>query len=138
VAKNYRELIVWQEAMDLVTSTYASTKNWPHHEQFGLVNQSRRAAVSIAANIAEGEGRGTDPDFVRFLRMAHGSLRELETHFQIAFRLEYLTDHETAMIEQRTATLGRQIQGLIRSLQKSDRRPPTSGGSAATNDRRPE
>lgn len=106
VAKNYRELIVWQEAMDLVEQVYRLSKDWPADERFGLTNQIRRATVSIAANIAEGEGRGTDPDFCRFLRIAHGSLREVETHALIALRLTYSTDAQIGDVLDKSGQLG--------------------------------
>lgn len=87
---SYKELVAWQKAMDLVVSCYKSTANFPASERFGLTDQLRRAAVSIPANIAEGHGRHYDAEFVRFLYIASGSLAELETHIQIAQRLDYL------------------------------------------------
>jgi four helix bundle protein len=77
--QNYRHLIVWQKAMDLVVAIYKVSGSFPRQELYGLAAQSRRAAVSVASIIAEGQGRGAKKDFARFLRMAHGSLREVET-----------------------------------------------------------
>ncbi|MFY7853311.1 MAG: four helix bundle protein, partial [Brevundimonas sp.] len=78
--RSYRDLEVWKRAMDLAVATYELTREFPREEQFGLTSQARRAATSIAANIAEGYGRATRPAYVSFLRIAQGSLKELETH----------------------------------------------------------
>ena len=83
----FRDLIVWQRAMDVTESVYRLTSDYPRDEQFGLTSQTRRAATSIAANIAEGHGRGTRAAYANFLRIARGSLRELETHLLLASRL---------------------------------------------------
>src|SRR5512135_2077752 len=88
--KNYRDLIAWQKAMDLVEMVYRLTKDFPKDEIYTLTSQIRRAVVSVPANIAEGQGRASDGEFHRFLTIAHGSLRELETHLFIAQRLGYL------------------------------------------------
>src|SRR5436305_7707459 len=87
--RNYQDLIVWQRAMDLVVAVYRFTAALPKQETYGLVSQMRRASVSIPSNIAEGQGRGGSPEFVRFLHIAHGSLRELETQVFICDRLGY-------------------------------------------------
>jgi four helix bundle protein len=89
-SQNYRDLIAWQKAMDLVVAVYRATEQFPKEEIYALTSQIRRAAVSIPSNIAEGQGRGTVNEFTHFLRIAHGSLRELETQLLIAQRLEYL------------------------------------------------
>src|SRR6476619_4506190 len=86
----YQELIVWQRAMDLVTRVYEATETFPQKELFGLTNQIRRAAVSVPSNIAEGQGRNTTADYLRFLSIARGSLQELETQILIASRLRYM------------------------------------------------
>jgi len=86
----YSELIVWQKSMDLVADIYRSTALFPVEERFGLASQSRRAAVSIPSNIAEGHGRKSTGAYVNFLSIAYGSLMELETQIQIAARLNYL------------------------------------------------
>jgi four helix bundle protein len=79
--RNFRDLLAWQRAMDLVVELYRVTGLMPPDERFGLTAQMRRAAVSVASNIAEGQGRRTDGEFLNHLSMAHGSLRELETQF---------------------------------------------------------
>src|ERR1700687_2262716 len=78
--RSYRGLLVWRQAMDLTRDCYLLTKGFPREELYGLISQIRRAAVSIPANIAEGSGRTTRKDYATFLRIAQGSLRELETY----------------------------------------------------------
>ena len=88
--KHYRELIVWQKSMDLVTQVYRLTRLFPREELYGLTNQIRRAAVSIPSNIAEGQARQSTAEFRNFLSIAQGSLAELETQILIAVNLNYL------------------------------------------------
>ena len=90
INRRYQKLLVWQKAMELVTEVYQATAGFPDTERFGLTAQMRRAAVSIPSNIAEGSGRGTDREFIRFLHIARGSLLELETQIMIAARLNLL------------------------------------------------
>lgn len=85
--ESYRDLKVWQRAMDLAVLVYGLTAAFPKQEQFGLTAQSRRAAVSVAANIAEGYGRSTKAAYLNFLRIAQGSLKETETHLILAGRV---------------------------------------------------
>lgn len=82
--ESFKQLTVWQRAMELVKETYLSTSHFPHSELYGLVNQMRRSAVSIPSNIAEGKKRKTTKDFLLFLRMADGSAAELETQTLMA------------------------------------------------------
>ena len=116
VSRNFRDLIAWRKAMDLVVDCYRLTKGFPKEEIYGLTNQLRRAAISIPSNIAEGEGRGGKVEFSRFLHIAHGSLRELETQLTIASRLEYITTSDLQIITGLTSEVGRLINGLLRSL----------------------
>jgi four helix bundle protein len=88
----YKDLIVWQKPMDLVEEIYSLTKNFPKEEQFGLVSQLRRAAVSIPSNIAEGRYRTTNKDCKQFFTIGFGSGAEVETQLQIALRLGYLRE----------------------------------------------
>jgi four helix bundle protein len=88
--KSFRELLVWQKGIEVVTRVYAVTGRFPKAETYGLTDQARRAAVSIPANIAEGYGRQSTQDYIRFLLIARGSLYELQTHMEIAGRLGYL------------------------------------------------
>jgi len=87
---NFRELNVWKEAMEIATNIYKITADFPAEEKFGITNQIRRAAVSIASNIAEGAGRNSDKSFVQFLGIAFGSANELITQLMISNRLGYL------------------------------------------------
>jgi four helix bundle protein len=116
-ARSYQDLIVWQRGIDLVEAIYKSTAQWPSAEMFGLTSQVRRASVSIPANIAEGQGRGNTQDFVRFLTIARGSLRETETHLVIASRLKYLNDQDFQQLCVLTDEVGRLLHGLTRRVQ---------------------
>src|SRR2546428_12566266 len=88
--KSYRDLLVWQKAMDLVVNSYQLAALLPKSEAYGLVSQIQRAAVSIPANIAEGHGRDHLGDYLHHLSIANGSLMELETHLLLASRLSFL------------------------------------------------
>jgi four helix bundle protein len=116
--KNYRDLIVWQKAMDLVQAVYAATKRFPKGELYALTSQLRRAAVSIPSNIAEGQGRTSVREFHNFLSMAHGSLREVETQILMAQRLAYLPKQEVQAILNLAGEVGRLINGLSNSLSR--------------------
>jgi four helix bundle protein len=118
-AKNYRELVAWQKAMDLVTMVYDVTQHWPKTEVYGLTNQIRRAAVSIPSNIAEGQGRASTKEFLHHLSMARGSLLEVETQLLIAQRLGYTAPEAATQLLAGTAEAGRLLNGLYRSLDRS-------------------
>ena len=111
---DFRELIVWQKAMTMVTNVYESTQHFPREEIYGLTNQIRRAAVSIPSNIAEGQGRRTRGEFQQFLGIAKGSLAELETQILIAQNLKYIQQPEQLL--ERLQEVGRLLNGLINSL----------------------
>ncbi len=117
--RNYQDLIVWQKAMDLVELIYSSSKSFPRDEIYGLTSQLRRAAVSIASNIAEGQGRRTTADFLRYLSISYGSLREVETQTLIAARLQYLTTGRSQEILKVAGEVGRLLNGLMSSLTRS-------------------
>ncbi|HPR33579.1 MAG TPA: four helix bundle protein [Prolixibacteraceae bacterium] len=110
--KTYRDLIVWQKAMALVLSVYTETKIWPNEEAFGLTSQIRRSVVSIPSNIAEGFGRNSSGDYIRFLQIASGSLYEFQTQLEIGFRLDYLKEGRFEEIN----TLGVEIEKMLSSL----------------------
>lgn len=114
--RSYSGLEVWQKAIDLVVLVYDVTQTFPQDERFGLTNQIRRAAVSIPANIAEGQGRKHTAEFSQFLAIARGSLLETETHFTIALRLKYVTQAQFQSISAMTQATGRLLNGLIRAL----------------------
>jgi four helix bundle protein len=118
-ARDYRDLIAWQRAMDLAQLVYQASGACPKEELFGVVSQMRRSAVSIRSNIAEGQGRKSPRDFQRFLSIAHGSLCELETQVMLAGRLRFLEPvHATGLLDA-SAEVGRLINGLYNSLQSA-------------------
>ena len=102
--------------MNLVESIYKLTKQFPKEEQFCLVTQLRRAAISVPLNIAEGQGRRAKKEFHHFLKIAHGSIREIETQLIIARRLQYLDETATRDVMEQVALVGRLITGLMNSL----------------------
>jgi four helix bundle protein len=115
---SYRDLKVWQEAMSLAVACYELTRTCPKEEMYGMTSQIRRASASVAANIAEGHGRGTTAAFVHFLRTAQGSLKELETHLTLATRVELTSlDRVEALLAQCDG-IGRMLRALMRSLQQ--------------------
>ena len=120
--QSYQELNVWKRSVALATELYRITGRFPDTERYGLSSQIRRAAVSIAANIAEGWGRGSTREYVQFLTIARGSLLELETHFIIARNLEFLKSEDFGMASSELKELGKMLNGLIRSLRSRDRR----------------
>jgi four helix bundle protein len=97
--KTHKDLIVWQKSIDFVTELYRETSNFPKDEQYGLVNQMRRAAISIPSNIAEGAARNSDKELVRFLHIARASASELETQLLISENLEYLIVSQNTLKE---------------------------------------
>ena len=115
-ASSFRDLRVWRDARNLTTNVYRLTSNFPKQELYGLSQQIRRAAVSVPSNIAEGKGRYSDRDFVRFLLVARGSLLELETQLLIAQELGYLTQVDADRLLGMAETVGRALSGLINSL----------------------
>lgn len=115
--KGYQDLKVWQKAMDLVTICYKKTLEFPTDEIYGLTSQIKRAAVSIPANIAEGYGRRYPKEYIRHLSIAYGSLAELETHFQIAHRLNYVDENHLGIILSKSNEIGRMLNGLSKSIE---------------------
>jgi len=115
---DYRELVAWQKAIDLVEAVYKATARFPRDELYGLTSQLRRAAVSIPSNIAEGHGRRTTKDFLGFLSIARGSIKELETQVIIAERLHYIEPTKLTELLRLTSEAGRLITGLAKSLRK--------------------
>lgn len=109
--------MAWQLAVAASIEVYRLTKPFPADERFGLTQQLRRAAVSVPSNIAEGYGRGSRQDYARFLRVARGSLYEVETQLLIAVRLGYLGDDAYRDIRAQLAEAGRVLAGLIRSIE---------------------
>ena len=114
--KDYRELIVWQKAMVLVTVVYKQTATFRKEELYGLTSQIRRAAVSIPSNIAEGFGRRTTPDFISFLHIARGSLYELQTQLEIAKNLNYLSVEDFNVTIDTCKEIEKMLNSLIHTL----------------------
>jgi four helix bundle protein len=115
-ARSYRDFLAWQKAIEFAVALYESTKSWPKEEQFGLINQVRRAAFSVPANIAEGQGRFGPNEWLRFLSIAHGSLCEVETHLFIAKRVGYLSEEQLTAFLRKADEIGRLVRGLSRSM----------------------
>lgn len=114
--ESYKDLIVWQQAMDLIVAVYACSKQWPREELYGLTSQARRAATSVPANIAEGYARESRSSYQHFLRIAQGSLKELETHLLIAERIGISDRDSTAALLNQTESVGKLLRLLIRRL----------------------
>lgn len=114
--KSYRDLVIWQKGIELAEVIYQVTSKFPTDERFGLVNQLRRAAVSVPSNIAEGQTRNHTREFVQFLYVSLGSLSEIDTQLTIAQRMDYLDEQLYAGIGDRLVTLKKMIYALINSL----------------------
>jgi four helix bundle protein len=102
--------------MELTVTIYNSSKTFPKEETYGLTSQLRRASASIPANIAEGQGRRLPKEFQQFLANARGSLLELDTHLELALRLDYLNEKQHSVIQEKVNEVGRLLNGLLRSL----------------------
>ena len=113
---SFRELTVWQKAMDLTIEIYRLVKKLPREELYDLSSQMRRAAVSIPSNIAEGQSRKSSKEFANFLSIAQGSKAELETQLLICNRLNYLTEDDTASTMKLLAEIGKMITAIIPKL----------------------
>ena len=117
--KTFRDLLVWQKGMELVTRVYEVWRGFPKEELYGLTSQMRRCAVSIPSNIAEGHGRKSTKEFIHFLNIATGSLYELETQLEIARNLGYLKDANTfTRLHENCRELERMMTSLIRKLKE--------------------
>jgi len=116
--RSYKDLIVWQKAILLVTEIYSISKTFPDSEKFGLTNQLNRAVVSIPSNIAEGWGRETKKNHLQFLRISRGSLMEVETLILISKNLRYINDQTFKIISDAIEEVGKILQGLIKSIQQ--------------------
>ena len=116
-AQNYRDLVAWQVAMDFVEEVYQATRTFPKEEMYGLTGQVRRSSVSVPSNIAEGQGRHRDPEFIHRLSIAHGSLCEAETQIIIGARLEYLDRAVCDHLLKQAGEVGRLTRGLWNSLE---------------------
>jgi four helix bundle protein len=114
--QNYKELTIWQEAMNLAEMVYTQTKSYPKEELYGIVSQIRRAVVSIPANIAEGYGRKNRAEYLNFLSIANGSLTETETHLLLSERIGYLTKEQMSELQKQLNIVGKLLTALRKSL----------------------
>jgi four helix bundle protein len=117
----YRDLLVWQKSMALVTRIYQQSSTLPKEELYGLTSQIRRSAVAIPANIAEGYGRNSTQDYIRFLRIANGSLFELETLIEICRNLSFVDDQTYSALFEQMQEIERMLRSLITKLGDSAR-----------------
>ena len=113
---DHRQLVVWQKGIQLTLHTYRLSQRFPREETYGLTSQIRRAAVSIPANIAEGNGRAHRREYANHVSMARGSLREVETLVEIAFGLQYISEEELAEFRELLDHVGRMLTRLLKRL----------------------
>ena len=114
---SYKDLIVWQKSIILVTDIYKVTRDFPPQETYGLTSQIRRAAVSIPSNIAEGNSRNTKKDYSQFLRIAYGSAAELETQFLISKKLGFIDDNGYNIIAANLEEIKKMLISIIKKFQ---------------------
>ena len=118
-SSDYRQLKVWQKAMDLTVEIHSLVNKFPRAENYALSDQMRRSVVSIPSNIAEGQGRNSDKEFVNFLSIARGSLWELETQIEISERLHYIDSGQKNKVYEQTEEIGKMLNALANSLEQS-------------------
>ena len=121
--KNYKELKVWQRSYNLCLEIYRITKGFPKEEKYGLTSQIRRAAVSVPNNIAEGYGRKTTQEYIRFLYVAYGSNCELETQLLLSGDLSYIDSAKLEMLLEGVGEVERMLKALIKSLERKHSTP---------------
>jgi four helix bundle protein len=119
-SRSYEDLIVWQKSISLTKDIYTITSSFPNTEQYGLVSQMRRAAVSIPSNIAEGQRRGTKKDFAQFLHIAYGSAAELKTETIIAHELGYIDSSHSSNIQHLIEEIERMLNTFITTLKRRE------------------
>lgn len=124
--QNFRDLKAWQHSYELALSVYRITTTFPKSEIYGLTNQIRRSAISIASNLAEGCGRGTDIDFARFTQIAFGSACELECQLLLAHGLNYMQQPDFDAINEQLSRIKRMLTGLLKTLRSDSRQPIAS------------
>jgi four helix bundle protein len=116
----FRNLLVWQKSMDLVTKMYSSTQKFPKEELFGLTSQIRRSAVSIPSNIAEGYGRDSNNEYLRFLNISIGSLFELQTQIEIAKNIMYLNEKDFNDLYENSREIERMLVSFIKKIKERE------------------
>ena len=115
----FEKLEVWQKAVEFADRVYTVTRQFPQEERFGLTSQMRRASVSVSSNVAEGSGRSSDRDFAHFVEISYGSLMEVVSQTQVAFRQSFLTGADRVDLYNRAEELARMLSGLKSSLQRN-------------------
>jgi four helix bundle protein len=117
--KTFRDLLIWQKAMTLVTNCYTVSSHFPKEEQFGLTSQIRRCCISIPSNISEGYGRGTNKDYHRFLTISLGSLFEFQTQIEIAYNLKYINEEKFNALYEDSRELERMLTAFINKVKET-------------------
>jgi len=123
--KHYRELLVWQKAMQLTKAVYDISAGFPRDELYGLTSQMRRSAASVPSNIAEGHNRDSLKDYMRFLSIAQGSLAELETQISLAKMMRYIDESKETIVLQQADEVGKMMRGLQMKLNEKILEPST-------------
>lgn len=113
---DFKKMKIWQDSMEITKEVYKLTSDFPKHEQYGLIQQMRKAAVSIPSNIAEGCGRSSDPQLAHFLDIAQGSAFELETQLYLTIELNFLSKDEITTLVTKLTTLQKMIDGFKRKI----------------------
>jgi four helix bundle protein len=121
--ESFKDLLVWQQGMQLAKSCYLLTQSFPREELYGLTSQIRRASSSVPANIAEGNGRGSRKDYIQFLRIAQGSVRELETHLLLSVEVGLVTVEAAGPVLKQLESVAVLLGKLIRALAASQPSP---------------
>ena len=116
--ETHKDLRVWRQSIEMVTSIYLITQSFPKEEMFGLVSQMRRASVSVPSNIAEGYARGTDKEKLHFLRISSGSMSEVETQLMLGLNLGYIDQEKYNELSETVTSVWKQLNSLISSIKK--------------------
>ncbi|MBO9584074.1 MAG: four helix bundle protein [Flavobacterium sp.] len=116
--KTFRDLLIWQKSMNLVTEVYQITNSFPKEEIYGLSSQIRRSSISIPSNIAEGYGRNGNTELLRFLNISISSLFEMQTQLEISFNLKYITEYQFSKINGESRELERMLSAFIKKLKE--------------------
>ena len=118
--KTYKDLLVWQKAIHFVTQVYKAVKGFPQEELYGLTSQIKRAAVSIPSNIAEGYGRKSTKDYIRFLQIAMGSIFEIQTQLEISKNLEFVSESSFGELYEYSREIERMLSSMINKVTESN------------------
>jgi four helix bundle protein len=119
---HFRKILVWQKSISLVTKIYKATSTFPKEEMFGLTSQIRRSSVSVPSNIAEGSGRESSKDFLRFLYISLGSIFEMQTQLEIAKNIIYINEEEFNLLYEDSREIERMLASLIRKLKDNNQK----------------